>query len=228
VPGHAGHARHGVREPCDHGIRSDPGRGRAFRRRVTGRIDAFAPNAKVVHIDIDPTSISKNIRVDVPIVGDAKNVLRALLGAIRKAPDTKAWLDQIDKWRRISRSPIKKTTSSGLNTSSEKIQELTKGDAIIATEVGQNQMWSCLFYKHHQPRPGSRPAAWARWVSACRRPSARSWGGRKGGLRHRRRRLDPDEHPGTGDRRAQQTAGEDRHTQQRLSGHGAPMAGAVL
>ena len=72
--------------------------GARFDDRVTGRIDAFAPHAKIIHIDIDPTSISKNVRVDVPIVGDAKNVLQSLLTYIHKSPDTTVWLGMVKQW----------------------------------------------------------------------------------------------------------------------------------
>ncbi len=126
--------------------------GARFDDRVTGRIDAFAPHAKIIHIDIDPTSISKNIRVDVPIVGDAKEVLRDLIGYIRKKPDTAAWRAQIDKWRKQFPLVYKQDDVLRPQFVIEKIQELTKGDAIIATEVGQNQMWACLFYQHTHPR----------------------------------------------------------------------------
>jgi acetolactate synthase-1/2/3 large subunit len=126
--------------------------GARFDDRVTGRIDAFAPHAKIIHIDIDPTSISKNIRVDVPIVGDAKEVLRDLIGYIRKKPDTAAWRAQIEKWRKQFPLSYKQDEVLRPQFIIEKIQELTKGDAIIATEVGQNQMWACLFYQHAHPR----------------------------------------------------------------------------
>ncbi|HAJ57707.1 MAG TPA: biosynthetic-type acetolactate synthase large subunit [Candidatus Omnitrophica bacterium] len=126
--------------------------GARFDDRVTGRIDAFAPGAKIIHIDIDPTSISKNIRVDVPIVGDAKEVLRDLIGYIKKSPDTKMWLGQIEKWRKEFPLSYKHDDKLRPQFVIEKIRELTGGDAIIATEVGQNQMWSCLFYQHNQPR----------------------------------------------------------------------------
>jgi acetolactate synthase-1/2/3 large subunit len=126
--------------------------GARFDDRVTGRIDAFAPNAEIIHIDIDPTSISKNIRVDVPIVGDAKEVLRDLIGYIKKSPDTKMWLGQIEKWRKEFPISYKHDDKLRPQFVIEKIKELTRGDAIIATEVGQNQMWSCLFYQHSQPR----------------------------------------------------------------------------
>lgn len=126
--------------------------GARFDDRVTGRVDAFAPHAKIIHIDIDPTSISKNIKVDVPIVGDAKEVLRDLAGYVKKSPDTKAWLDQIARWRKEFPLSYKHDDKLRPQFVIEKIQELTGGDAIIATEVGQNQMWSCLFYEHAHPR----------------------------------------------------------------------------
>lgn len=126
--------------------------GARFDDRVTGRIDSFAPGAKIIHIDIDPTSISKNIRVDVPIVGDAKEILRDLISHIRKSPDIKEWFGKIEKWRKEFPLAYKQDDKLRPQFVIEKIQELTKGNAIIATEVGQNQMWACLFYEHNQPR----------------------------------------------------------------------------
>ena len=126
--------------------------GARFDDRVTGRIDAFAPHAKIIHIDIDPTSISKNVRVDVPIVGDAKNVLQSLLTYIHKSPDTTVWLGMVKQW--IQQYPLVYKQDDHLRPQYviEKIYEATKGDAIITTEVGQNQMWTCLWYKHDKPR----------------------------------------------------------------------------
>ncbi len=126
--------------------------GARFDDRVTGRIDAFAPNAKIVHIDIDPTSISKNIRVDVPIVGDAKKVLADLLGYLKKTPHTENWLATIEKWKK--QYPLTYTKDDTLRPQYvvEQIYEVTKGEAIITTEVGQNQMWACQWYKHTTPR----------------------------------------------------------------------------
>ncbi len=127
--------------------------GARFDDRVTGRIDAFAPNAKVIHIDIDPTSISKNIRVDIPIVGDAKNILGQILEEIKKKPDTEKWLNQIREWK--SRHPLRYIHDGEKIKPQfviEQIYEATKGKAIIVTEVGQNQMWSCQWYKYDEPR----------------------------------------------------------------------------
>ncbi|MDD5408649.1 MAG: biosynthetic-type acetolactate synthase large subunit, partial [Candidatus Omnitrophica bacterium] len=74
--------------------------GARFDDRVTGRLDTFAPYAKVVHIDIDPSSISKNVKVDVPIVGDAKNIIGPLIKQIKKVPDTQGWLKTVDAWKK--------------------------------------------------------------------------------------------------------------------------------
>ena len=126
--------------------------GARFDDRVTGRIDAFAPHATVIHIDIDPTSIAKNVRVDVPIVGDAKKVLIDLLGYMKKEPDTTKWLATIDKWKEEYPLFYKQDDKLRPQYVIEKINELTKGEAIIATEVGQNQMWACQWYQHIKPR----------------------------------------------------------------------------
>jgi len=130
-----------------------------FDDRVTGKTDTFAPQAKIVHIDIDPTSIRKNIPVAVPVVGDCKITLSQLnklldetdLGDQQKK--RKPWLAQIEEW--------KKTQSLDYHQNDrtikpqyvvEKLYELTGGDAIVSTEVGQNQMWAAQYY--HFDKPG--------------------------------------------------------------------------
>jgi len=125
--------------------------GARFDDRITGRVSAFAPGAKIVHIDIDPTAISKSIRVDLPIVGDAKRVLRKLLPLVAKRRHA-AWLGQIAEWKR--KFPLK-YGAEGLRPQYvvEKLWELTRDrDTIITTEVGQNQMWAAQFYKYDRPR----------------------------------------------------------------------------
>jgi len=133
--------------------------GMRFDDRVTGKLDAFAPHAKIIHIDIDPTSIRKNVRVDVPIVGDVKRVLtvlnKLLKEEIKEQWDEvrKAWIRQIDAWKK--ERPMTYTYSEDTIKPQyviEKIYELTRGDAIISTEVGQNQMWAAQFYKFDKPR----------------------------------------------------------------------------
>lgn len=133
--------------------------GMRFDDRVTGKISAFAPHAKIVHIDIDPTSIRKNVRVDVPIVGDVKKVLTTLNKVLKEeVTETwhevrKAWLKQITAWK--AERPMTYDREADIIKPQyviEKIYELTKGDAIITTEVGQNQMWACQFFKYDKPR----------------------------------------------------------------------------
>ncbi|GBE04091.1 acetolactate synthase isozyme 3 large subunit [bacterium BMS3Abin09] len=133
------------------------GIGVRFDDRVTGTTDSFAPNAKIIQIDIDPTSIRKNIRVDMPIVGDVKNVLKDMIKIIKdnkeKRPARTTWLKQIDAWRKerpLSYKFDKKVIKPEFVV--EKIYEVTKGDAIICTEVGQNQMWAAQFYHYNWPR----------------------------------------------------------------------------
>jgi acetolactate synthase-1/2/3 large subunit len=125
--------------------------GARFDDRVTGRIDAFAPHAKVIHIDIDPSAISKNIDVDIPIVGDAKCVLKELNKAVKK-PDTQKWLGQIGEWRKKHPLSYKQDGKLKPQFIIEQIYEITKGDCIITTEVGQNQMWACQWFKYIHPR----------------------------------------------------------------------------
>ena len=127
--------------------------GARFDDRVTGRIDAFAPHAKIIHIDIDPSSISKNVNVDIPIVGDAKGILKELIGYIKTVPDTSSWLKTIDGWKK--KAPLRyddKGTKIKPQYVVQKICELTKGQALICTEVGQNQMWAAQYYTYTKPR----------------------------------------------------------------------------
>lgn len=127
--------------------------GARFDDRVTGRIDAFAPSAKIVHIDIDPSSISKNIRVDIPIVGDAKYILGELLEEADKLPDTSAWLKTIEGWKKKYPLTYQKDGNKiKPQYVIEQIYAATIGEAIITTEVGQNQMWACQWYQYDRPR----------------------------------------------------------------------------
>ena len=128
-----------------------------FDDRVTGKTDAFAAQAKIVHIDIDPTSIRKNIPVSIPVVGDCKNSLKELNKLIEEIDlsglksKRQKWFDQIQEWK--STKPLaydqKKTIKPQYVV--EKLWELTKGKAIITTEVGQNQMWAAQYYHFDKP-----------------------------------------------------------------------------
>lgn len=135
--------------------------GARFDDRVTGKVDAFAPGAKIIHIDIDPSSIQKNVKVHVPIVADCKRALTRLLEIAKAVGRPKKfwkerfrdWWEQIEIWKR--RYPLTYKEDPNYIKPQfviEKLYELTQGDAIIATEVGQNQMWTALFYKFKRPR----------------------------------------------------------------------------
>ena len=133
--------------------------GARFDDRVTGKLDEFAPSAKIIHIDIDPTSISKNVKVDIPIVGDCKDALKKLLQLVKESPIDdlekvrKPWLDQIQKWKETY--PLAYEQKDDLIKPQyvvEKLYELSEGKAIISTEVGQNQMWAAQYYHFFKPR----------------------------------------------------------------------------
>jgi acetolactate synthase-1/2/3 large subunit len=133
--------------------------GARFDDRITGRLDAFSPGSKKIHVDIDASSINKNVKVDVPIVGDCANVLRDMLKLWREhkaKPDKRAhtdWWKQIDRWRgrkslayRGSKDVIKPQYAI------QRLYELTKDrDTYITTEVGQHQMWAAQFLKFEEP-----------------------------------------------------------------------------
>jgi acetolactate synthase-1/2/3 large subunit len=131
--------------------------GARFDDRVTGDVKHFCPSAKIIHIDIDPSSISKNVRVDVPIVGDVKNVLQEMLQMMDSVgkPDEKAlttWWKQIDQWR--SKDCLAFDRNSDLIKPQyvvEKLYEITGGDAYVTSDVGQHQMWAAQFYKFKSP-----------------------------------------------------------------------------
>ena len=136
--------------------------GARFDDRVTGRLDAFAPHATIIHIDIDPTSISKNVKVDIPIVADCKHALLAMNNWFNTASDFnrdqvtashEPWRATIDEWTR--KHPMAYIDEGEIIKPQyviQKLDELTHGDAIITTEVGQNQMWAAQFYKFNKPR----------------------------------------------------------------------------
>ncbi|UCG59244.1 MAG: biosynthetic-type acetolactate synthase large subunit [Phycisphaerales bacterium] len=126
--------------------------GARFDDRVTGKLATFAPGAKIVHIDIDPSSISKNVHVDIPVVGDAKVILRELAGQVQYQ-ERKVWFKKIAEWKK--KFALRYDQDSATIKPQyvvEQICRLTKGEAIITTGVGQNQMWAAQFYKFTKPR----------------------------------------------------------------------------
>jgi acetolactate synthase-1/2/3 large subunit len=133
--------------------------GARFDDRVTGKLETFASKAKIIHIDIDPTSISKNVKVDVPIVGDVKDVLEKMINAVIEE-DVEAykeainpWVEEINSWKATYPLAYKeKKNTIKPQYVIEKISELAGDDAIISTEVGQNQMWAAQYYNFVKPR----------------------------------------------------------------------------
>jgi len=127
--------------------------GARFDDRVTGNINTFIPYAKVIHIDIDPASVSKNVMVDVPIVGDCKHVLTEINKRV-KAPSIKTWISEVMRMKQDHPLIYEESQKGSVKPQYvvEEIYRLTKGDAIICTEVGQNQMWAAQFYKYTRPR----------------------------------------------------------------------------
>ncbi|MBF0379471.1 MAG: biosynthetic-type acetolactate synthase large subunit [Magnetococcales bacterium] len=138
--------------------------GSRFDDRVTGKLEEFAPDAKIIHIDVDPTSISKNVNVDVPIVGDVKLVLEKINQLISTAsfkkskPDLSDWWEMVETWRKKDSLAYSQGESAiEAQYVIQTLCELTKGEAIVATDVGQHQMWAAQFYNFEKPR---------RWVTS--------------------------------------------------------------
>jgi acetolactate synthase-1/2/3 large subunit len=138
--------------------------GARFDDRVTGNLDKFCPDAKIIHIDVDPASISKNVKVDIPIVGQVSQVLDEFINILndsKKEPNASAlekWWAQIEEWR--SQDCLKYDRDSELIKPQYVIQqlhELTKGDAFVTSDVGQHQMWAAQYYGFNKPR---------RWINS--------------------------------------------------------------
>jgi len=126
--------------------------GARFDDRVTGNVKTFAPKAKIVHIDIDPASISKNVRADIPVVGDAKYILGELVKEVEHR-DRKEWFNKIAEWK--NKYPFRYDNNSTTIKPQYVVEEIcrqTNGDAIVTTGVGQNQMWTAQFYKFKRAR----------------------------------------------------------------------------
>ncbi len=135
--------------------------GARFDDRVTGKIATFAPHARIIHVDVDPTSIKKNVRVDLPIVGDVQDVLGKLVKELDNRKDAvtaflsgiEPWHKEIDAWR--EKHPLTfKQTSTVIKPQFviQKLRELSDADAIVSTDVGQHQMWTAQFFKFLKPR----------------------------------------------------------------------------
>jgi acetolactate synthase-1/2/3 large subunit len=132
--------------------------GARFDDRVTGKLDQFAPNAKVIHIDVDPAEIGKNVKTEVPIVGDAKEALKLLIQEGAEKTGSEEWLSHLKEWQ--AEFPLW-YEEDGLSLKPQKVVEelhrITKGEAIISTDVGQHQMWAAQYYGVNKPD---------RWISS--------------------------------------------------------------
>ena len=133
--------------------------GTRFNDRITGCLQRFARDAHVIHVDIDPCSISKNVKADIPIVGDVKNVLIGLIKDFEKTnpniykEDKEKWLNQIDEWRQKRAIPAPVSNKLSALTVIKKLYALTKQyNPIVCTEVGQHQMWTAQLFKFNEPR----------------------------------------------------------------------------
>lgn len=157
--------------------------GARFDDRVTGKLSGFAPHARVVHIDIDPTSIRKNVRVDVPVVGDCRLAVEGINEISRNkfsgqdmASRHAQWIETIGEWKR--EQPL--TYAKGDKYLKPQhvvrvLNEITGGNAIITTEVGQNQMWAAQFYDFDKPRTLITSGGLGTMATASPPPSARRW-----------------------------------------------------
>ena len=125
-----------------------------FDDRVTGKLETFAPNASIIHIDIDAAEIGKNVDIDVPIVSDVKEALQALIPRLQAREELTEWHQTISRWKDEYPLRYGKASDGRIMPQNivEKIYDITKGEAIITTEVGQHQMWAAQYYPYKKPR----------------------------------------------------------------------------
>jgi acetolactate synthase-1/2/3 large subunit len=130
------------------------GVGTRFDDRLTGGVDTFAPDAELVHVDIDPAEISKNIYADYPLIGDAGRVLDQLYDALTGAPDADEWREQCQTWKDEYPLDYQMPEDEPLKPQHvvETFDEVTDDDAIVTTGVGQHQMWACQYWTYKEPR----------------------------------------------------------------------------
>jgi acetolactate synthase-1/2/3 large subunit len=138
--------------------------GARFDDRVTGKLDMFCPYAKIIHIDVDPASISKTVKVDIPIVGDVKPVLEQMMELIKESPQKPdgnalaSWWNQIRQWQSVNCLEFDRTSPLiKPQYVIEQLHEVTKGDAYVTSDVGQHQMWVAQYYPFDKPR---------RWINS--------------------------------------------------------------
>ncbi len=212
--------------------------GARFDDRVTGKLTAFAPHAKIVHVDIDPAEIGKNRVADVPIVGDCRDVIGKLATELAKRQeaaggprDHAAWLAQLRRWQTDFPYRYDQQPDGPLKPQFcvERLHAFAGDDTILVAGVGQHQMYASQYWRFERPRHWINsgglgtmgfavPAALGAKVGAARRS-------RRG---DRRRRVLPDDRPGAGHEHHREDPVRHRDLEQRLPGHGPPVAGALL
>ena len=181
--------------------------GARFDDRVTGKLTAFAPQAKIVHIDIDPAEIGKNVQPLIPIVGDARNVLARLIEEVKALEPgrerTAAWLAKCAEWEhRFAFGYEHEPGTLAPQFVIEEIDRVTESDALVVTDVGQHQMWATQYYHYQWPRQfisSGRPRHHGLRAAGRHRRQDRPAGQDR--HRHQRRRRLPDDHAGAHHRR---------------------------
>ena len=212
--------------------------GSRFDDRVTGKLAGFAPHAKIVHVDIDPAEIGKNRAVDVPIVGDCKDVIGKLAAELAKrqdeaggVPDRGPWLHQLAEWKETYPYRYDQQPDGDLKPQYcvERLNHFADDDTILVSGVGQHQMYASQYWRFERPRHWVNSGGLGTMGFAV--PAAM---GAKVGQpeqargRDRRRRLLPDDRAGARHERHREDPVRHGDPEQRLPGHGAPVAGAVL
>ena len=211
--------------------------GARFDDRVTGHLASFAPEAKVIHVDIDPAEIGKNRQADVPIVGDCKEVISELIMMLHKQAEEDGLVVECDAWRAQmlalkARYPVgydKPETGLAPQKVIERIGDFTGPEAIYAAGVGQHQMWAAQFVDFERPRQwlnSGGAGTMGYCVPAAMGAKVGDTG--RGRLGDRRRRLLPDDESGARHLHDQRHPDQGRDHQQLLARHGAPVADAVL
>ena len=194
-----------------------------FDDRVTGKLEAFAKHAKIIHIDVDPSEINKNKPAHIPICSDVKYALAEINKIVEPPADISAWVKQCLEWKK--QQPFKFDQNFDGILQQHAIAELSRLTAnrktYITVGVGQHQMWSAQFYKFRHPRDVplvERPGDDGLWPAGG---DGRAGGSsRRAGRRYRRRRQLSDEHPGDGDLLLREAAGEGAAARQPAPGHG--------
>jgi len=208
------------------------GIGTRFDDRLTGGIETFAPDAELIHVDIDPAEISKNIHADYPLIGDAETVVEQLSEAVDTSPEAKSGVHSASSGNPTIRWPTTRPEDEPVQPEFvvEALDEATSDRAIVTTGVGQHQMWACQYWTYTEPPhlglesrardDGLRAALGDRRATCSRR--------RSGGRLHRRRRLVPDDAAGAVGRRPREPRHHGCRAQQRVHRHGSTVAGRLL